>query len=60
MFDIYEAFLSRYKSYTGIQKAAIPVVSQGSNCLIVAPTGSGKTEAAVLPLLDKMSRSASE
>jgi ATP-dependent Lhr-like helicase len=60
LFDIYEAFLSRYKSYTGIQKAAIPVVSQGSNCLIVAPTGSGKTEAAVLPLLDKMSRSASE
>ena len=51
---IYDAFLSRYKSYTEIQKVAIPIVSRGSNCLIVAPTGSGKTESAVLPLLDSM------
>ena len=56
MQDIYDAFLSRYKRYTGIQKVAIPKVAQKSNCVIVAPTGSGKTEAAVLPLLDAMSR----
>ena len=54
--DIYEMFLDRYKSYTEIQKVAIPIVSQKSNCLIVAPTGSGKTEAAVLSLLDAMAQ----
>ena len=58
--DIYEAFLSRYKSYTEIQKVAIPIVSKKSNCLIVAPTGSGKTEAAVLPLLDSMAQGSSK
>ncbi len=57
---IYEAFLSKYKSYTEIQKVAIPIVSQRHNCLIVAPTGSGKTEAAVLPLLDLMMQNGSK
>jgi ATP-dependent Lhr-like helicase len=52
LLDIYENFLSKYKEYTEIQKVAIPIVSKRSNCLIMASTGSGKTEAAVLPLLD--------
>jgi len=34
------------------QLEAIPVVRQGLNTLIVAPTDSGKTEAALLPILD--------
>lgn len=34
----------------------MPIIESGSNCLIVAPTGAGKTEAAVLPLLKSVSK----
>lgn len=54
--DVYERFLERYKKYTEIQSLAISQVAEGRNCLIIAPTGSGKTEAAVLPLLDRLSK----
>jgi len=39
-----------FQSLTTIQKKALPVISRRVNCLLVAPTGSGKTEAAVLPV----------
>ena len=51
---IYDIFLKRYKSYTDIQKQALPIVGALQNCIIIAPTGSGKTEAAVLPLFDRI------
>jgi ATP-dependent helicase Lhr and Lhr-like helicase len=38
------------------QIEAIPLVTTGANVLIVAPTGSGKTEAAILPLVSNLVR----
>ncbi len=43
-----------FRELTEIQKKAIPLILQGKNCLVVAPTGWGKTEAALLPLLDRI------
>ncbi len=37
-----------------LQKKAYSEIKSGKNCLIVAPTGSGKTEAAVIPLIEKI------
>ncbi len=36
------------------QREAIPLILHGEDVLIVAPTGSGKTEAALLPILSKL------
>ncbi len=52
--DIYEIFLSKYGRFTGIQDAAIPIIEKGLNCMVIAPTGSGKTEAAVLPVIKRL------
>src|ERR1019366_2348674 len=43
-------------SPTPPQIEAIPIIANGENVLIVAPTGSGKPEAAILPLLSNLVR----
>jgi len=48
---VIEKFRKEGFSYlTTIQHKALPVIARKINCLLVAPTGSGKTEAAVLPV----------
>lgn len=43
-----------FEEPTPPQRLAIPLIMRGENVLIVAPTGTGKTEAAFLPILSKM------
>src|SRR5918911_4716427 len=44
-----------FEYLTTIQEKALPVIIRRINCLLVAPTGSGKTEAAVLPVFTILS-----
>jgi ATP-dependent Lhr-like helicase len=39
---------------TELQQRAFDTIYSGKNTLIVAPTGSGKTEAAMIPIFQKM------
>ncbi|MEM2974291.1 MAG: DEAD/DEAH box helicase, partial [Candidatus Micrarchaeia archaeon] len=45
----------RFGSLTEVQKQAVPLVYSGANVIIIAPTGSGKTESAAIPVLKKIS-----
>lgn len=45
-----------YERLLPVQVKAIPAILRGSHTLIVAPTGSGKTEAALIPVLLMMKR----
>lgn len=47
-------FKSRFGEPTPAQTAAWPLIQQGSHTLIVSPTGTGKTLAAFLPVLDRL------
>lgn len=53
VFDLLNSQLHKFafKEPTRVQLRAIPLILSGCNVLIVAPTGSGKTEAAFLPVL---------
>ncbi|MDA4119139.1 MAG: DEAD/DEAH box helicase [Thaumarchaeota archaeon] len=52
-----EALKARgFDSPTDPQARLLPIVREGKNALLMAPTGTGKTEAALLPILDAMVR----
>lgn len=50
------AFFARHGNFTAVQQAAIPPILHGQNTLVIAATASGKTEAAIAPLLEQLSR----
>ncbi len=44
----------RFVDATDVQRRVIPLIHQGKNVLVLAETGSGKTEAVLLPLFDRL------
>src|SRR6478609_2146441 len=44
----------QWRSLRPLQQAAVAPVLAGQDCLLIAPTAGGKTEAAVLPILSRM------
>ena len=46
-----------FKKLTEIQKQAIPEILEQKNSLIIAPTGSGKTECSVIPIFSQIKKS---
>ncbi len=43
-----------WKGLNSIQRKSFNVIKEGTNTLIMAPTGFGKTEAGLIPILDEM------
>jgi ATP-dependent Lhr-like helicase len=43
-----------FSSLSDVQQQAIPLVREGRNMILIAPTGTGKTESAMLPVFDAM------
>ena len=46
-------FFAAHRTFRAIQRDAIPRVLAGQNVMLCAPTGSGKTEAALVPLVER-------
>jgi ATP-dependent Lhr-like helicase len=43
-----------FEELSEIQDRAIPLVASGKNLVLIAPTGTGKTESAMIPVFDRM------
>ncbi|MEM2986899.1 MAG: DEAD/DEAH box helicase, partial [Nitrososphaerota archaeon] len=51
---IIEAFKEKFSELTIPQVKSIPLILKGENLLLLAPAGTGKTEAALLPIFNEM------
>ena len=51
--DLQKALTARHWQPTPIQNSAIPEIIKGNSRLLIAPTGSGKTLSAILPILHR-------
>ncbi|MCY7377217.1 MAG: DEAD/DEAH box helicase [Pyrinomonadaceae bacterium] len=49
----FDALLSRFGRFTEIQAKAIDPLLAGKNCVLISATASGKTEAALAPILER-------
>lgn len=52
----WSAFLARFGRFTEIQALAVEPLLAGKNCMLVSATASGKTEAALMPLIERLKR----
>ena len=50
MFDFFTTL--QFNELTEAQEMLIPVVRSGKSAMLISPTGSGKTEAAIFPIFD--------
>ncbi|HEU5488662.1 MAG TPA: DEAD/DEAH box helicase, partial [Candidatus Nitrosotalea sp.] len=58
MLELEEKFRNLgFAHLTEIQQKAVPVIFQKIDSLVVAPTGSGKTETAVIPIFSRVAHS---
>jgi len=48
------AFFSRFGALTEVQLNSIPVILQGKNAILISPAASGKTEAVVAPVVERL------
>ena len=49
-----------FKKLTDIQKKAVPIIFQKKDSIIIAPTGSGKTECSIIPIFSLLKKSKNE
>ena len=49
----WDAFFARFGRFTEIKALAIEPLLEGKNCVLVSATASGKTEAALAPLIER-------
>ncbi|AJM91353.1 DEAD/DEAH box helicase [Nitrosopumilus piranensis] len=59
MTPIHESLFENFgfSNLTEIQKKASPIILQKKDCLVIAPTGSGKTECSVIPIFSLLKNS---
>jgi len=50
----WSAFLARFGRFTEIQALAVEPLLAGKNCILISSTASGKTEAALMPFIERL------